>query len=103
MEVIGGLIEGIDLIAGGGHNGLDLIGIGDGVDLDGKASASKAVLLLGLDGGVFLAGIDDDADGLYLRAKGLHQLDLNIDGVHIGSTGDIGAGGFIAGYRPLKT
>lgn len=43
-EVIGGLIEGIDLIAGGGHNGLDLIGIGDGVDLDGKALASKAVL-----------------------------------------------------------
>ena len=102
-EVIGGLIEGIDLIAGGGHNGLDLIGIGDGVDLDGKALGLKGGFgFLGLDGGVFLAGIDDDADGLYLRAKGLHQLDLNIDGVHIGSTGDIGAGGFIAGYQAAE-
>ena len=99
-EVIGGLIEGIDLIAGGGHNGLDLIGIGDGVDLDGEALGLKGGLgFLGLDGGVFLAGIDDDADGLNLGAEGLHQIDLYGDGVHIGGAGNIGAGGFIAGYQ----
>ena len=91
--VVGGGVKGVHLAHRGLHNGLDLVGAGDGVL--GVLQAQGVELVLGsldLDVGVGLGGAIEQTDLLHVGQDLLHHLELLGHGREVRGAGDVGAG-----------